>query len=232
MVNHHYDKLIAGAVAEVGAGSDAPTPLETTLAELTTAAVQLIDGVDCADVLLIRDGKFQPVGATSPIAVMMDDVQEQTRQGPCLDAAEGDGVVRCNDLRNDRRWPPFARKAQAAGVVSVMSFRLYTHGSDSGALNLYGFGPRPFAAEPEALGAMLATHAALAIVAANRQHQFESALASRDLIGQAKGIIMERFDVDAMQAFALLRRISQETNTPVRLIAEHLATRDQNKSTG
>jgi hypothetical protein len=69
---------------------------------------------------------------------------------------EGDG--QCDS--SDRRWPHFASAAIALGVRSVMSFRMYTHGADSGALNLFGFDPGPFAVDPEALGAMLATHAA------------------------------------------------------------------------
>lgn len=103
---------------------------------------------------------------------------------------------------------------------------------DSGALNLFGFGTGSFTAEPEALGAMLATHAAISLVAANRQQQFDSALASRDLIGQAKGIIMERFDVDAVRAFELLRRVSQESNTPVKVIAARLAERNSTDNDG
>jgi GAF domain-containing protein len=134
-------------------------------------------------------------------------------------------IVRCDDLRNDGRWPHFARAACDAGVLRVMSFRLYTRGDDSGALNLFGSKPGSFTAEHEAVGAMLATHAALSIIAADRQDQFDSALASRDLIGQAKGIIMERFGVDAIRAFELLRRLSQESNTPVRVIAERLTSR-------
>jgi hypothetical protein len=72
--------------------------------------------------------------------------------------------------------------------------------ADMGALNLFGYHPRRFNAGSEAIGAMLATHAATALIAANRQHQFESALASRDVIGQAKGIIMERLGLDAVRA--------------------------------
>jgi AmiR/NasT family two-component response regulator len=72
---------------------------------------------------------------------------------------------------------------------------------------------------------MLATHAAAVLIAASRKRQFESALASRDIIGQAKGIIMQRFHVDAVRAFQLLTRLSQERNTPVRVIAQELVTR-------
>ena len=76
---------------------------------------------------------------------------------------------------------------------------------------------------------MLATHAAVALIAANRQHQFESALASRDVIGQAKGIIMERHDLDAVRAFELLIRMSQNSNTPVSVIAREIAERSGHK---
>jgi AmiR/NasT family two-component response regulator len=77
----------------------------------------------------------------------------------------------------------------------------------------------------DAVGARLATHAATALIAANRQHQFESALASRDVIGQAKGIIMERCDLDAVRAFELLTRMSHNSNTPVTVIAGEIARR-------
>jgi len=97
-----------------------------------------------------------------------------------------------------------------------------------GALNLFGYHPRRFNAESEAIGAMLATHAATALIAANRQHQFESALASRDVIGQAKGI-MERLGLDAVRAFEFLARMSQNRNTPVAVIAQEIAERSGHK---
>lgn len=90
-------------------------------------------------------------------------------------------------------------------------------------MSLFGFRLDAFTANSEAIGAMLAEHAALAIFYAQRASQFRTALASRDIIGQAKGMIMERFGVDASRAFAMLGRISQETNTPVRDLAARLA---------
>jgi GAF domain-containing protein len=197
------------------------TPVEDTLKGVTAAAVELIDGVDCADVLLIRDGEFHSKAPTSDLAPAMDQVQRRTGEGPCLDATDA-GIIRCDDLDDDPRWPQFAAAAVDAGVRSVLSFQLYTHGADSGALNLFGAAARSFDDESQAIGAMLATHAAIALIAANREHQFESALASRDIIGQAKGMIMLRFDVDAIRAFELLRMMSQNSNTPVRVIAAEI----------
>jgi hypothetical protein len=222
-VSHRYDEAIAAAMEALAADVANHTPIEKTLSEVTENAVRFIEGVDFADILLIKDGDFQSLAATSPVATKVDHAQFETGEGPCLDAVDRDVIVRCDDLHTEARWPRFAPAAVALGVRSAMSFRLYTHGADSGALNLFGSEPGPFAVDPEALGAMLATHAAVSLIALAHHEQFVSALASRDLIGQAKGIIMERFDVDAVRAFELLTKLSQESNTPVRIIAGNLA---------
>jgi hypothetical protein len=142
-----------------------------------------------------------------------------------VDAAVGNPVVMCNDLREDSRWPNFAEAAVAAGVHSLMSFQLYSHNARMGAVNLFGVKPDVFTVENETVGAMLATHAAVALIADDQRLQFQSALASRDIIGQAKGMIMERFDVDAVRAFELLRSLSQNSNTRLAAVAEELVSR-------
>jgi hypothetical protein len=86
------------------------------------------------------------------------------------------------------------------------------HDRRKAALNVYGKGINGFGGETEALIGMFATHAAIAMIASDKQSQFASALASRDVIGQAKGMIMVRFDVDAVRAFELLQRLSQDSN--------------------
>jgi GAF domain-containing protein len=171
-----YFDAIRSTMAELTRHFAGATPIENTLASVTAAAVELIDGVDCADVLLIRDGGFRSVAPTSELAPALDRVQQRTGEGPCLDAP-GAGIIRCDDLGDDPRWPQFAPAAVDAGVHSVLSFQLYTHGPDSGALNLFGSTAQSLDHESEAIGAMLATHAAIAFIADNRQHQFESALA-------------------------------------------------------
>ena len=107
----------------------------------------------------------------------------------------------------------------------MMSFQLYTNDNRKGALNLFGLKPGIFAAKDQAVGAMLATHAATALIAHDRERQFQSALASRDAIGQAKGMIMERFAVDATRAFELLTKLSQDSNTRLVDVAAGLVAR-------
>ncbi len=203
-----------------------PTEIDVTLQGVTASCVELVDGVESADVLLIspRD-PFLSVAATSQLAVDADRLQEQYGEGPCLDAAAGDSMVLCNDLREEPRWPRFAKAAVAAGVRSTMSFQLYTHNKLMGALNLFGIKPKAFTPQSQAVGAMFATHAAIALIANDERLQFQSALASRDVIGQAKGMIMERFDVDAVRAFELLTKLSQNCNRRVAEIAEELVSR-------
>jgi urease accessory protein UreH len=113
--------------------------------------------------------------------------------------------------------------AVTAGIHSMLSFQLYAyHSGSGGALNRFSQRRVSFDLETEAIGAMLATHATVAIMAMNEHDQFQSALASRDTIGQAKGILMECFHIDAVKAFVMLTKLSQESNIPVREIAVHV----------
>jgi transcriptional regulator with GAF, ATPase, and Fis domain len=226
MDERRYAEVLRRAMEELTEQFAHPTKLDDTLLGVTTSAVDLIDGVECADVLLVAgDDLFKSVAATSQLAVEVDGFQKRFREGPCLDAAMASPMVMCNDLRDDSRWPTFAEAAVAAGVHSLMSLQLYTHDARLGALNLFGTKPDVFTVENEAVGAMLATHAAVALIADDERLQFKSALASRDIIGQAKGMIMERFDIDAVRAFELLRRLSQTTNTRLTTVAQELVGR-------
>jgi GAF domain-containing protein len=232
MDNHEYFNVLRNAMRQLTEQFVHPAELDVTLRSVTTSCVELIDGAESADVLLVAGPDlFKSVAATSQLAVDVDDLQKRFREGPCLDAAIGNPVIVCNDLRDDARWPSFAKEAVAAGVHSLMSFQLYTHNARMGALNLFGFKPDVFNPENEAVAAMLATHAAVALIASDERRQFQSALASRDVIGQAKGMIMERFDVDAVHAFELLKKLSQSSNTRLAVVAEEIVSRgSENKS--
>lgn len=203
-----------------------PTDLDATLYGVTRAAVRHVTGADTADILMVSppDG-LRSVAATSPLAPRIDSLQQEFDEGPCLDAADGELVVRCDDLRNDPRWPRFGKSAAAEGVRSVLSLQLYTHGTSRGALNLMSGRPNAFPVEAEAFAGMIATHAATALVAHHNEIQFRSALASRDTIGQAKGMVMERSGINAVQAFELLVKLSQSSNTRLVDIAAELVAR-------
>jgi hypothetical protein len=108
-MSREYDDDIIAAIDDLNAHIEYVVPVEKALFDLTSAAVSLIDGVDCADVLIIENDDFNSLAPTSPVATIIDLAQRDTGQGPCLDAAERDVIVRCNDLRDDGRWPAFAK---------------------------------------------------------------------------------------------------------------------------
>ena len=116
----------------------------------------------------------------------------------------------------------FSGPALAAGIRGVLSYQLFTNRGGAGALNLFSRSVGAIDPEGEAIGAVLATHAAGVMMAVDRRQEFQSALATRDVIGQAKGIVMNQFSVDAVRAFELMVCQSQDTNTPVRVIAQQI----------
>jgi hypothetical protein len=121
--------------------------------------------------------------------------------------------------------PPSVRTAPKVvelGVLSGLSFKLYTADRTAGALTLFGHQPNLWDAEAETIGTVLAAHAAAAILANREGDQLQSALATRDRIGQAKGILMQQFDIDDVRAFAMLRQLSQDTNTKLIDLAQRV----------
>lgn len=106
--------------------------------------------------------------------------------------------------------------------ASTLSFELFTSRQTLGALNVYADAPEAFDEHSVEIGLVYATHAALVWECSRREESFQSALASRDLIGQAKEILMQQFDIDAVHAFEQLKRLSQESNTALVDIAHRV----------
>lgn len=220
MPEDDHAQALRDAISEITERFAHPTTIEDALATVTATAVQLLPVVDSADVLIITEpGEYRSVAATSPLATDLDRLQQRHRQGPCLDAAVGETMVVSNDLRNDPRWPQYSASALQEGVHATLSLQLYTHQqrpAQRAAFNLVSRLPDAFDPDAQTVAAMLATQAAILLMAQDREAQFHSALASRDTIGQAKGMIMERFGIDAQSAFELLRKLSQDSN--IRLV--------------
>lgn len=197
------------------------------LDELTA---NLLGHMSCAQhagvTLTTTAGDVQTLSATGPYPGVLDDIQRRYGEGPCLAAAWRHHVVRVDDICGEERWPAYCRDAAARTPIrSILAFELFTGQGSTGALNFYAESSDAFDDEAVELGLILATHAALAWHMVRRDEQFRSALASRDVIGQAKGMLMERFDLDAVQAFELLKRLSQNTNIPLAGVAQQLVSR-------
>jgi GAF domain-containing protein len=197
-----------------------PDDLEGTLSGATSAAAEVIATADSIGVTLTSGHKqFRTVAATSPLVSRLDTFQLEFGQGPSLDTTIADPIIHVRDMRTETRWTAYAPVAVEAGALSSLSVRLYTHHDDVGTLNLVSCSPDAFSAEDEVLVELLAAHAATAAAAARLHEQLTNALASRDVIGQAKGIIIERLGVDGACAFSMLRRLSQDNNIPLAEIA-------------
>ena len=210
-------------MAELARAVAAPRSMEDVLCDVTTTALELIPGADAAGVLLIgKAGKFESLGDTSELPGKLDELQMRYQEGPCVQAALDDLIVKTDDFRKEERWPQYSKAAVELSVLSGLSFKLYTGDKTAGALNLFSFRPSAFDGEAETTGSVLAAHAAAAILAARQSEQLESALSTRDRIGQAKGIIMERYGVDDVRAFEMLRRLSQDANTKLADIAQRV----------
>jgi GAF domain-containing protein len=184
-------------------------------------AVRLIDPARHAGVILaIGRRHLEVVAATSPVPQQLDELQQREGAGPCLDAARAQAVIRIEDVATDARWPPFAEQATAAGVRSMLCLPLHVDTSVYGTLSVYADTPRAFKDVTESVARVLAVLAAITLSESRGRANLERALESRDLIGQAKGIIMQARRVTAEEAFALLVRRSQETNTKLLAVAE------------
>ncbi len=190
-------------------------------------AVSAIDGCDAAGIFLVRNGAVVTAASSDPIVIELDQLQFANNEGPCLDAVAHGGISYVEDLVHDSRWPHFGPAAAAAGIRSVLAVRMSAQ--PISALNLYAHLPAAYGATDRAKGVVFATIAGLALDAAgerddddDRVANLQVALQTRELIGQAQGILMERERITSEQAFDVLRRASQHLNLKVREVAQNL----------
>lgn len=196
--------------------------LRPTLEAIVRSAVRTVPATDDAGLILVRRGRLDPIATTGERPSTLDELQRRVHEGPCYDAAAEQKTVIVTDLQHDTRWPALRAAAADLGVVSMVCVPLWVESRTTGALSLYSRKAGAFDEADLAWAELFATQAALALADAQRTDQLRTALASRDLLGQAKGILMERIRIDADTAFDLLTQASQTTNTKVRDVAEHL----------
>ena len=203
-----------------GADSD----IEVTLPQLVDGALRSLPMADYAGITVVhRPDSLETACASAPHVQALDEITDRCGDGPVLAAAWEQPVVRVADLAADDRWPQY-RRACLDGTPprSLMCLRMFAHHRSAGVLSLYSDTADAFDEEAGEVATIYAGYAALAWRLLCRDEQFRKALASRDVIGQAKGMIMVEYKVDAVQAFEMLRKLSQDTNTPVVTLAEQV----------
>lgn len=214
---------LARDMSELARRFQAERDQHSLLERIAHAAVADIPGAKYAGLTLIDGNHLETEAATDPIVERIDRVQYEAGEGPCVQSTLEQKTVRSDDLRSETRWPLFASRAVELGIASMLSMQLSVEGDKMGALNLYATEPDAFDREDENIGMLLAAHAAVAMAAGRREAHLQVAVESRDIIGQAKGILMERHKINANEAFDLLVFASQTLHRKLRDVARDLA---------
>lgn len=237
MAVHDELRALERGLAEVGLSLFEAGTVAVTLQRIVDLADHAVDGCEAAGIMLLDLGTLKTAAASSALVGAIDQLQIDAGEGPCLDASAQRSTVYADDLLDDDRWPTFAPAAVAAGVRSVLAYSL----SDDrpSALNLYSRLPAAFGVTDRAQGILFATFARLALDTAEERETGEQktlnlaeALRTRELIGQAQGILMERERITADDAFSVLRRASQHMNVKLREVAETLVATGETPDTG
>ena len=197
--------------------------------ETVDAVVQFaLQALNCtyAGIALYASGSRPEIAAvTDPVVADVYELQIDSESGPLVTALRERTTVLIRDTTTDGRWPQWAERVAQLGVRSVLDVPLQTGGGGRptvGVLGLYNPEPDAFSEDDEAIAHILARHASVAVASARHEETMAQAVDARKLVGQAMGILMERFDVDGDRAFAILKRYSQDTNTKLRDVAQQL----------
>jgi GAF domain-containing protein len=203
--------------------------LADVLTEITGIARQALPSAEAASVTLIRGDKAFTAAYDGQLALDADELQYRHGYGPCVDAGRAGQMVLIDDMRNEQRWPDYARHVAADGVLSSLSVPLPFQGVTIGALNTYATQSQIFDDQDIELAQEVAAWVAVAVgnaeaASRNRQDltQLRIVMLSRASIEQAKGILMERHKSTEDEAFSMLTRASQRTNTKLRDVAAEL----------
>jgi ANTAR domain/GAF domain len=201
-----------------------PADVGETLRALTVGAVDAIDGADLASITTRHgDGRLETIAATDPLVERLDARQYELREGPCYETATDETFTVSFDMAHDGRWPRYGRVAAEAGVHAQMGIALSSDDDGSrSALNVYAVVPHRFAAGSVEAAELFASHASVAMGFVKSVRTISATVTSRQIIGQAVGIVMERYQLDDERAFRFLVRTSQQSNVKLREVAAQI----------
>jgi hypothetical protein len=222
------------ALAQSMIGADTVTGV---LHRVVQTAIVAVPGADLVSVTMrTGEGRFVTPAQTDELASRLDEIQYDANEGPCVEATRtsGRGVVSCPDLATGSPWPMFGPKAAQLGVRAAFGASLFPNDDPPriGALNFYSFTPHGLDGVDQDIAILLAAHASVALAGTQavtdaelEAAQLRRAVETRDVIGQAKGILMQRRGVTADEAFAILRQASQNLNMKLTDLARTVAAR-------
>lgn len=211
--------------------------LMDTLEEISRHALQAVPPAEFIALIVALNGKPKTPVYSDQRAFDLDLVQYAADRGPCLDSFRDTELYIIEDTRTEHRWPEFCAAAAECGVLSSMSIPLAAGEVHLGAMNLYSTRPSSFGDHEHQVGGAFAAQASILLANAQAYHDAQtmgeslsSAMQSRAVIEQAKGIIMSSTGCTDDEAFEQLVRQSQHENLKLRAIAAEIVQRTQRRT--
>jgi GAF domain-containing protein len=211
-----------------------PLSLDETLSTIADTALFSLPGFDAVGISTVdKHGEVHTRAATQQLVWELDRLQYDLSEGPCLDSLGDADVVTVPELRHDQRWPHYVPCAVRLGVKSQLSAKLYLDDEGTlGGLNMYSTTSAELSPETEHVAELFAAHAAIALGSARQLEGLNEALHTRSVIGQAMGILMHRYTLEADSAFGLLIRTSSHANLKLRIVSERLVAAANARAAG
>ncbi len=196
--------------------------MDETVQAVVEFALQALNCDYAGVALRTARGHPEVPAVTDPTVAEIYHFQMAGTAGPLVECMRDRTTVSVPDIVQETRWPEWSEKVLGLGVRSVLDVPLWTGSGTVGVLCLYSTQPDAFGPDEIAVAYILARHAAVAVAAARREADLRVAVDARKLVGQAMGILMERYNLTSDHAFLVLRRYSQDTNTKLREVAQQL----------
>jgi GAF domain-containing protein len=230
------ERELAEAFAEITRVLLAEPDVQHVLDTMCRWLVATVEGCDHAVVTLVEDDGFDPRASSDDVGPAVDAIQFEVGEGPCVQAIREHMTLLAEDLTTETRWPNFSRRAsEATGVRSMLAFRLFVSADTLGSLNLYSKRPRAFSEESLGVGTIFATHAAVALRAAQAKEDLahvRELVETRELIAQAKGILMGRQGISSEAALDVLCRGAERLKIELRELARRVVGGQEGKAPG
>jgi GAF domain-containing protein len=220
----HQTTVVAAALTEAAKAINSPRSLDETLSSIVEAARVSVPGFDHVGISEVhRDGRIVTKAGTDPLVWELDRIQYRLNEGPCVDSIKQDPLVVVHDARHEQRWPGYIAQAVRLGLTAQLGVRLFTTEDQTlGGLNLYATSSKQVEDHAIDLAEMFGVHAAIALGHARRHEQLNQAVLTRQLVGQAIGIVMVRYQIDSDRAFQFLVRASSTGGIKLRDIAREM----------
>jgi len=220
----------AESIAEAARTLNKPRCLAETLQTIVEVACNSVPGFEHVGIATLeKRGEIETRAFAGDLVLRLDSLQCDLREGPCSAVLQGGDPVSVSNLGAEQRWPHYVPLAREAGVRSQLAVKLYLDRGTLGGINFYSTVHDEVSEDAQALARLFATHAAIALGHAQERETFTEGLETRRAIGQAIGILMERYDMNEDRAFAFLVRASSHANIKLRAVAQELVPECNNR---